>query len=419
VGEIFRWERPARPLPFTGERFTSETSGQIEIEHLHRYFLAREFCRDKDVLDIASGEGYGSALIAQVARSVVAVDVDAAAVTYAGGGYSRPNLWFVQGDARAIPLATASVDVVSSFETIEHIYEQDVFIAEVRRVLRPSGIFIVSTPNRDVYSPPDSPANPFHLRELTVAEFEQALRQCFEHVECLSQRPMLGSTILPNHGVTDAGGALTFERRGDDYFERSVGLPRAPYAIALASGQPIAAPPPSSYIETSAVDGRRDHLETQSAGLASELQVAVSENERLEKLFGEARSENDRLETLFGEARSENERLEALLAEGRSYIRQLQAQLSDTEERSALSIAEARADAAKLKVTAEDLSDEKHRIGLDLADTRAALARAATERDGALRSFEEISARLHTIETSGAWRLLTRFRRLWRFSPSP
>jgi protein-L-isoaspartate O-methyltransferase len=107
VGEIFRWEHPAKALPFTGERFTSETSGQIEIEHLHRYFLARELCRDKDVLDIASGEGYGSALIAQVAKSVIGVEIDAEVVAYATAAYGRNNLTFHQGDARAIPIGTA------------------------------------------------------------------------------------------------------------------------------------------------------------------------------------------------------------------------------------------------------------------------------------------------------------------------
>jgi len=72
VGEIFSRPVPGKRLSFTGERLTSELGGQTEIEHLHRYLLARDFCRGKDVLDIASGEGYGSALLSQVATSVVA-----------------------------------------------------------------------------------------------------------------------------------------------------------------------------------------------------------------------------------------------------------------------------------------------------------------------------------------------------------
>jgi SAM-dependent methyltransferase len=284
VGEIFRWEHPADALPFTGERFTSETSGQIEIEHLHRYFLARELSRDKEVLDIASGEGYGSALLAQTASSVVGVEIDAEVVAHATQAYSRPNLRFVHGDARAIPLPAASVDVVVSFETIEHLYEQERFIAEVRRVLRPDGVFIVSTPDRDVYSPPDSPANPFHVRELTISEFEQALRNHFAHVDCLLQRPMLGSALLPAHAAT-TGPALTFERRGDDYFEGSVGLPRAFYAVAVASAWPIAIPAACLYIEAGNV------------GLQMEKVVAVvkADNDRLESLLADERTERGRL----------------------------------------------------------------------------------------------------------------------------
>ena len=71
MGELIRREAAATPLDFSGERLTAATSGQVEIEHYHRYFLAREFCRGKDVLDVAAGEGYGTALLAQVARSAV------------------------------------------------------------------------------------------------------------------------------------------------------------------------------------------------------------------------------------------------------------------------------------------------------------------------------------------------------------
>ncbi len=86
MGEIFHLIRPDSPLDFTGERLATATSGQVEVEHLHRYFLARDFCRGLDVLDIASGEGYGSALLTQVARSVVGVEISADAVQHRGPG---------------------------------------------------------------------------------------------------------------------------------------------------------------------------------------------------------------------------------------------------------------------------------------------------------------------------------------------
>ena len=146
---------------FTGERMTPSVTGQVAFEHYHRYCLARDLVAGRDVLDIASGEGYGAAILADVARSVVGVEIDEATVTHAIAAYNAPNLRYVQGDALAIPLPDASVDVVVSFETLEHLRDQNRFLLETRRVLRPNGLFIVSTPDRLVYSAPGQAPNPY------------------------------------------------------------------------------------------------------------------------------------------------------------------------------------------------------------------------------------------------------------------
>jgi SAM-dependent methyltransferase len=248
MGEIIPRPAPPIPMPFTGERLTSAYGGQTEIEHLHRYLLAREWCRDKDVLDVASGEGYGTALLAQVARSAIGVEIAPDAVAHAASSYARENLTYLQGDARALPVPDASRDVVISFETIEHFAEHQRFLSEVRRVLRPGGLFVASTPDRDNYSPTGSPVNTFHVKEMTAAEFEGLLRSSFAAVSFVMQRPMIGSVLLP----TDAGGKapLCFERRGPSHFEASVGLARAQYIIAFASDGPAAILPSSVYIES-------------------------------------------------------------------------------------------------------------------------------------------------------------------------
>jgi len=248
MGEIFVWPKPSNPLPFTGERLTTAYGGQTEIEHLHRYLVAREWCRDKDVLDVASGEGYGTALLAQVARSAVGVEIAPEAVDHANNAYRANNLSFVVGDARSLPGPDATFDVVTSFETIEHFAEQRRFLSEIRRVLRPGGLLIVSTPDRDNYSPAESPANPFHVRELAREEFDALLRSYFAEVSVLLQRPMFGSVLFPN-GASKAA-PLCFERRGDGHFEGSDNLPRPQYVVAFASSNPIPALPPSVYIDT-------------------------------------------------------------------------------------------------------------------------------------------------------------------------
>ena len=79
-------------LPWTGERYVPELGGNIRLEHIHRYLLARELAKGKDVLDIASGEGYGTAMIAEVARWAAGVDKAPEAVNHAQQKYSMNNL---------------------------------------------------------------------------------------------------------------------------------------------------------------------------------------------------------------------------------------------------------------------------------------------------------------------------------------
>ena len=252
MGEIFTFERPQVALPFSGERMTSAMTGQIEYEHLHRYLLARVLVRGLDVVDIASGEGYGTALLSQTARSVVGVEIDAGSVSHATRAYARPGLSFVEGDARRIPLADASADVVVSFETIEHFFEHDAFLAETRRILRPGGRLIISSPDRDVYSPLDGRVNPFHVHELSRAEFTVLLQRHFCHVAMYAQRPLVGSALLADGGPRPHD-IMTFEKRGE-HLESSSGLPRAFYALAIASDAPVNEDISSIYIDTSNVD---------------------------------------------------------------------------------------------------------------------------------------------------------------------
>jgi O-antigen biosynthesis protein len=249
MGEIFRRERAEYPEPFTGERFTAAVTGQILVEHYHRYLFARSRVAELDVLDVASGEGYGAALLAQVARSVVGIECCDATVRSAARSFPRRNLHFLQGDARRLPLADASLDVVVSFETIEHFDRQGDFLREVQRVLRPGGSFIVSTPDRDVYSPTAAPVNPFHVCEMTRLEFLTLLQSRFRHVQIMQQRAIIGSALLPETG--SVAWPQVFDRRGDTHFEACAGLPRAPYLVAVASDDEPAPFSVSLYVHRS------------------------------------------------------------------------------------------------------------------------------------------------------------------------
>ena len=163
-----------------------ETSPGIIAVHLKRYAFAKPWCDGRRVLDAACGVGYGSAFLAEGAASVVGVDISADTIDYARRRYGLPNLAFVAGDVTALPFDDRSFDAVCSFETIEHVDEPAVAIREAARVVTADGVYVVSTPKADATT--RSPANPFHLVELSQADFEQTLRESFREVEVYGQR---------------------------------------------------------------------------------------------------------------------------------------------------------------------------------------------------------------------------------------
>jgi SAM-dependent methyltransferase len=163
-------------LTLTGER----TIPDLDIEnywfrrHQVVYQRLAPRCAGLEVLEAGCGEGYGADLIAGVARRVVAVDYDAAAVAHVRARYPRVEV--MQANLAELPLPDASVDIVVNFQVIEHLWDQPQFVAECARVLRPSGLLMVSTPNRITFSPGrDTPINPFHTRELNAAELTELL----------------------------------------------------------------------------------------------------------------------------------------------------------------------------------------------------------------------------------------------------
>ena len=167
------------------------------LEHWNRYLSVLEFCRGKDVLDAACGTGYGSSLLAREARSVIGLDISNDVIQKASVEYPRTNLKFRVGNVTEMPLPESSIDVVLSFETIEHIpfESQRAFLKEVKRVLRPNGFFIVSTPCHEK-STENVHGNPFHLGEMELPVFKKILSQEFPCVEIYTQRIALSSSIL-------------------------------------------------------------------------------------------------------------------------------------------------------------------------------------------------------------------------------
>jgi 2-polyprenyl-3-methyl-5-hydroxy-6-metoxy-1,4-benzoquinol methylase len=165
----------------TGERMVPEYHEGLLIyaEHLVRYQVAQKLVEGKVVLDIASGSGYGTALLAQTAKHAYGFDADAEAVAYATERYGAPNISFETADATSIPLEDNSIDVVTTFETIEHIENYEKFMAEIKRVLKPNGLAIVSTPNDLEFAE----GNHFHLHEFVKDELVSLVGRYFRNIE--------------------------------------------------------------------------------------------------------------------------------------------------------------------------------------------------------------------------------------------
>jgi 2-polyprenyl-3-methyl-5-hydroxy-6-metoxy-1,4-benzoquinol methylase len=177
-------EHVAVPMPYTGERMVPEAADEGTFwEHVHRYKFATRFVANKDVLDIACGEGYGTrALLDAGARSVVGVDISDEVCRHATAKYGVRT---VMSSAAHTPFADASFDVIVSFETIEHLDEPASFVDECARLLRTGGTLIISTPNAAVYS--EEVKNSFHHREMTEREFVSLLSRRFQSVRIYSQ----------------------------------------------------------------------------------------------------------------------------------------------------------------------------------------------------------------------------------------
>ena len=180
-------------LSFTGERIVP---GMVPIglfqEHEARYNLARQYAKNKVVIDVACGTGIGSQhLFAGGAKKCIGLDLDEAALEYARAEYK--DCYFSACDAHDLCLADNSADLIVSFETLEHVANPVLFLRECKRVLKRGGILICSTPNHTVYR--WFGKNEFHKKEFTAREFRDVLSTLFTVKELYCQKEV----FYPRH----------------------------------------------------------------------------------------------------------------------------------------------------------------------------------------------------------------------------
>ncbi|MBS0591439.1 MAG: class I SAM-dependent methyltransferase [Proteobacteria bacterium] len=285
-------ESSVSSLEFTGERFTPECVREIWYEHWARYAFVLPLARGKRVLDAACGEGFGSALLAREAREVVGVDVSAEAVAHAQARYGAArNLRYLRGDCTQLDLPGAEFDLIVSMETLEHVAEQEAMLAGFARVLVDDGIFVVSSPDKRIYSDVAGFRNEFHVRELYREELLDLLKPHFPEVRLYGQKLLFQSAIwsldevMPQTGLA----ATTAEQSEDGVTLVKSGLLYDPlYFIAVCSRRPLAALPQAALFgdraesvyrhydhevrKNIAAGGRIVELETQNEVLRAEIE---------------------------------------------------------------------------------------------------------------------------------------------------
>ena len=229
-------------LKWTGERLVTSVEDETATEHLHRYKIAMEYCKNKVVLDIACGEGYGSAFLSSVASTVVGVDIDPVSVEFAMEKYKRKNLEFKVGSCSNIPMDSNSIDVLVSFETIEHHDEHEQMMVEIKRVLKPDGLLIISSPDKTYYTDKRNFNNAFHVKELTEAQFKSLLDKNFVNSILSNQRIVYGSFIVPKNNAN-----ATMQLYKGDYSSLSNYQMEPLYNFALASDVELPAIGPSFF----------------------------------------------------------------------------------------------------------------------------------------------------------------------------
>lgn len=212
----------AASLPLTGERTVPDVPAENYWFRRHEaaYEFARAYVSGRHVLEVGCGEGYGTALLAASARTIVGLDYDALTVRHANAAY--PQARFVRGNLATLPVRTGGVDAVATLQVIEHVWDHPQFVRECRRVLRTGGLLLVTTPNRLTFSPGrDEPLNPFHTKEFTAAELIALLERC-------------GFTVTGTYGL-HAGPRLTEldARHGGSFVDAQLAAPPSDWSARL------------------------------------------------------------------------------------------------------------------------------------------------------------------------------------------
>lgn len=365
-----------RLIDWTGERCVPwADDAQVIYEHYHRYAVAARFVRGRRVLDLASGEGFGAALLAEHAAEVVGVDIAPEAVEHAERTHGGRNVSFVTGSITD-PDTLADqrpFDAVVCFEAIEHVDDHAAVLALARSRLAPGGLFLASTPDTAIYHDEHGNENPFHVRELTARQFEELLEGSFRHVAMLKQNVAVGSLLTPSDPgdldtAVDGVRLQTLHRNDDGSWSVRQGVPHT-YALGVAS------------------DGRLPNLPAVAVLLDDEQRLARQGGANVAEIVEQRDAAVADVARLNEQCRRHTRESE----EFRATITRLEAQRGDAERRADEAVREQ-----------NRLRGEVDRIGAELHDARMTGERDAARVEWLRDTVASLEARVADAERRSA-----------------
>ncbi|RJR15639.1 class I SAM-dependent methyltransferase [Candidatus Microgenomates bacterium] len=228
---------------------------EINYEHLHRYFFARNLVKNKTLLDLGCGDGYGAMILARRAKKVTGIDIDKKTIDKASKKYRAANIDFKVIPAQKINTLKKTFDIVTAFELIEHLSQDDQqkCIEQIKSVLKTDGLLLISTPIKEEFMGIN---NPFHLHEFENREFKDFIQNSFHHCVFFGQRIYCGSVIWNLHSSSESEKQTKINEvlihKGPHRFqEASDRNKRAMFTIALCSDSEINIPEDSACFDIS------------------------------------------------------------------------------------------------------------------------------------------------------------------------
>jgi SAM-dependent methyltransferase len=364
---------------FTGERvIPGLVDADLLNEHLARYLFAKHFIarfpQPASVLDAGCGSGYGSAELAKTGASVTGADISGEAVAYAREHFGPLGIRFVEAPCESLPFEPETFDLITAFEVIEHLERWRELLAEANRVLKPGGLLLVSTPNRDYYTESRGEAgpNPFHVHEFDYPEFQEALNAVFPHVRIWTQNhagaivfapPAPEGSALESSGASDPAGAHFY--------------------LAACSRSPIAVNEIFTWTPSSAnvLRERERHIARLMGELRQKdawLQQSVEEHAELlrrhESVTAELKASNDWAAGLTAEVEERRARILVLQEEldnRLEWVRGLQTRIRELEDELETAQREAQAAIDRLEATVIERTDWAQRVEAELQRVRS------------------------------------------------